>query len=84
MSNLDFTHEATTIIRFSSDRQFAEFRTEVEKRYDSRMVRVSRYQVRKGVTHAIVSHASNLGAELKGLAYGHFDGHSLPTIDKSV
>ena len=82
MSNLDFTTEVTTYIRFPSDRQFAAYREEIEDRYDVRMVRISRDQVRRdGSTVAIVSHASNLGAELKGLAYGHFDGNSEASVE---
>lgn len=78
----NFTHEATTEIRFPSDREFAAFRAEVEDRYDGRMVRVERVRVYvdgRG-TVAAVHHARGMGAEVKGLAYGRFNGHTINTI----
>ena len=81
MTNLDFANEATTVIRFPSDRQFAAYRAEVEDRYDARMVRVVRHAVHTDArgTVAHVHHSRGLGAELKGLAYGQFDGATLST-----
>lgn len=72
-----YTDEATTFIRFPSDRQFVLYREDLEKRYSAAMVRVTRHAVLKDATVACVEHASNLGAELRGLAYGHYDGHTV-------
>jgi hypothetical protein len=80
MASLDFTNEATTVIRFQTDGDFYHFREAVEDRYDGRMVRVRRSKVSltKG-TYAEVYHSRGLGAELKGLAYGQFSGHTIST-----
>lgn len=77
MTNLDFTNEAETVIRFRTDHNFVGFREDVKDRYDPRMVRVDRYRVYKDGVDALVSHVSNLGAELRGLAFGHFDGKTV-------
>lgn len=77
---MDFTTEATTVIRFPSDRQFALYRDEIADRYDSRMVRVQRVSVGPKGTTAEVYHSRGLGAELKGLAYSTFDGSTVRTI----
>lgn len=77
---LDFTNEATTVIRFETDGDFGRFRDAVEDRYDGRMVRVQRSDVLTRGTYAAVYHSRGLGAELRGLAYGHFNGHTVNTI----
>lgn len=76
-----FYLEATTFIRFPSDRQFQDFREEMADRYQNSMVRTSRDQVRAdGSTIAKVNHSRNLGAEIKGRAYGFHDGESISTV----
>jgi hypothetical protein len=96
-----FNHEATTLIEFPTDRQYAAFRDELEDRYSALMVtrqyaafrdeledRYSALMVTvnrerttvEGRTTAAVRHSRNLGAEIKGLAYGYFDGNSINTI----
>lgn len=72
---LDFTHEARTFIEFPSDRDFAAYREELKRQYDPRMVRIAREKVGPtGRTLARLDHASNLGAELRGLAFAAFRG----------
>ena len=89
MADLDFTSEATTLLRFPSDRQFVAYRDEVEDRYDGRMVRVKRgvvftngesFSILGGCVMATVHHSRGLGAELRGLAYSQFDGTTVNTI----
>jgi hypothetical protein len=76
-----FNHEATTLIEFPTDRQYAAFRDELEDRYSALMVTVNRERTTvEGRTTAAVRHSRNLGAEIKGLAYGYFDGNSINTI----
>jgi len=75
-----YTHEATTTIHFPTDRQFAAYREDIEERYDGAMVRVERVSVSHEGTTAAVHHARGLGAELKGRAYGHFDGSTVSTV----
>lgn len=76
------TREATTEIRFPSDRHFSEFRDEVKSKYSPAMVRVERcavYTDGRG-TLAEVHHSRGLGAELKGLAHSRHEGNSVRTI----
>jgi len=81
MTQYTFYREATTTIRFPSDRQFAEYRDDMTDRYQQSMVRVSRSQVRPdGSVFAEVRHSSNLGAEIRGRAVGHYDGSTINTI----
>lgn len=71
---LNFTTECTTIIRFPTDGDFHHYHEAVQAKYDPRMVLVARRSVSSAGTVAAVSHAGGLGAELRGLAYGHFHG----------
>ena len=80
MANLDYTHEATTVIRFPSDHNFTNFREAVYDRYDPRMVKINRLRVFRDGVDAEVHHSRGLGAELRGLAYGSFEGHTINTI----
>lgn len=71
-----FTDEARTLIAFPSDHAFAEYRGAIEQKYAASMVEVRRQAVYAGGrTIAQVDHASNLGAELRGLAV-QFGGSS--------
>ncbi len=77
-----YTDEAKTYLAFPTDSHFAKYRETIHQRYSAAMVGVSRHKVYKdGYTVAVVDHASNLGAELRGLAV-QFGGSSEHTYTK--
>ena len=86
---MSFTHETTTIIRFPSHQQFVAFRDDVEDRYDGRMVAVKRgaacssgasFRGARGCVLATVHHSRGIGAELRGLAFGRYEGWILNAL----
>lgn len=77
----DFTREALSTVVFPTDGHYVRFRDEVKSLYDSQTVLVTRHMVKRdGTTSAQVRHARGLGAELKGLAWGHFEGVTVSTV----
>ena len=81
----DFTHEATTILQFASDGDFAAYRDVIRDRYSVHMVAVKRHKVDgQGRTQARVRHSRGLGAEVRGLAFGTWGAETLATYTENV